>query len=166
METERLIFEKFKKSDFKNYFCLMGDENVMKMITGKAFDETEAKKRFAAILETYKDKDQIGYFKVSMKINRQFIGFSKIVVEENNQAEIGYCLLPEFWGKGFGYEISEKLVRHSKSFDSIQYLIANIDPENSASRKILLKSKFQLTGKGLYIGLPAEFYNLNLRDNL
>ena len=42
MESNRLIFEKFKKEDFDDYFKLVGNEDVMKMISGKAIPEKEA----------------------------------------------------------------------------------------------------------------------------
>lgn len=70
--------------------------------------------------------------------------------------------MPEHWGKGYGSEIAEALVNLAKQVDEIQSLMANIAPENIASKRILEKQGFVWDYDGEYIGLPAAYYKMKL----
>ena len=85
METKRLIFEKFEQVDFKDYFRLLGDKMVMKMITGKVFTEAEAKEKFKTVLQINERSGKTGYFKLVEKHNLRFIGLSKIILEDKTK---------------------------------------------------------------------------------
>ena len=159
MKSERLIFKKFKKEDFPLYFQLTGNEQVMKMISGKALSKEEALQRFENILILNKKVKELGYFIVKSIHDGSFIGLAKIVLHENKEAEIGYSLLPENWGKGYGSEISRALVKEAKHFDFIESLVAIIDPENIASKKILEKSHFNLVQACEMEGCLLKFIN-------
>jgi len=70
--------------------------------------------------------------------------------------------LPEYWGRGFGNEVSEILTAYAKTIPSIKKLIAIIDPENTSSKKILLNCGFYLHETCTMEGLPAGIYHLTL----
>ena len=161
MKSERLFFEKFKKQDFHLYFQLTGNEQVMKMISGKAFSKEEALIRFENILSLNNQFKELGYFIVRNIQADGFIGLAKIILLEKKEAEIGYSLLPKNWGKGYGSEISETLIEEAKRFKFIETLVAIIDPENIASKKILEKNHFTLNEVCELEGLPAEIYKLS-----
>jgi len=165
MKSVRLYFEKFKKQDFPLYFQLTGNEKVMQLISGTALSKEEALIRFENILQLNEQVKELGYFIVKNIQDGSFIGLAKIVLLENKEAEIGYSLLPENWGKGYGSEISQTLVKEAKRFNFIKSLIAIIDPENTASKKILEKSQFKLNQVCELEGLPAEIYTLSLVEN-
>ena len=54
------------------------------------------------------------------------------------KAELGYIFLPKFWGKGYGSQISRTIVNYAKTVPEIKILVAIIDPQNTASKRILL----------------------------
>ena len=161
-KAENLVFGKFKKEDFPLYFQLTGNDRVMKMISGKAFSEEEAHKRFENVLIVNSQHEELGYYIVCRIEDDKFIGLAKIVLLENKKAEIGYSLLPEYWGKGYGSKISKTLVDKARQFDFIEKLVAIIDPENMASKKILEKSQFKLEKACEMEGMPAEIYKLKI----
>lgn len=160
MKTSRLHLRKFTSKDFDFYFQLVGDYEVMKLISGEAMPVNKAKEKFKDILKINDQNPDLGYFLVSTSQTNELIGLGKIVKTEDNTAEIGYLVQPAFWGKGYGSEISTTLVKQAKKIDSIKKLIAIIDPENAASKKILDKSGFTLESVCEYEGLPAEIYKL------
>jgi [ribosomal protein S5]-alanine N-acetyltransferase len=160
IETIRLVFKKFKEEDFADYFSLVGNEDVMKMISGNALSRDEALLKFEKILSTGKANPETGYYSIRIKETNAFIGLGKIVMTGKREAEIGYALLPESWNQGFGSEISVELVKYAKSINYIDSLIAIIDPENLASKRILAKSKFKLYRVCEIDHLPAEIYKL------
>lgn len=160
MFSTRLIYNKFKKIDFDDYFKLTGNASVMKWITGHASTLEASKKIFEKVLQTNAQHAELGYFAIRQTENNRFIGLGKIVMKNDIKAEIGYALLPEFWGKGYGSEISETLVKYAKVIPYIKEIIAIIDPDNLPSKKILLKCNFELDTVCILENLPAEIYKL------
>jgi hypothetical protein len=163
METYRFNFQRFKEEHFEDYLSLVSNQNVMKMITGIALSREEAFYKFQGIIKTNSSENDYGIYRVTMKQDNTFIGIGKIVKVDEKEAEIGYSLLPEHWHKGFGTEISEKLVETASSNKSLEYLIAIVDPVNYASKRILIKCNFTMRKRCMLEGLPAEIFELQLK---
>lgn len=75
--------------------------------------------------------------------------------QELAEAELGYMLLPEHWGKGYGGLVADRLMSLVKHTD-IKVIKAIIDPANRASRKILVSRGFTSAWIGEIEGLPGE----------
>ncbi|WP_313112530.1 GNAT family N-acetyltransferase [Aequorivita sediminis] len=162
MLSERLIYNHYTFSDFKDYYKLVSNIEVMKMVTGRPDKEKEARERFENMLNDNVKNPAVGRFKVTLRSNASYLGHAKLEMTEKNEAEIGYLLMPEFWGKGYGSEIAQAMVNLGKQMEEIQNLIAIIDPENEASKKILEKQGFKWDYDRDYIGLPAAYYKLKV----
>jgi RimJ/RimL family protein N-acetyltransferase len=162
MRSKRLIFSHYTELDFDDYYGLVSNADVMKMITGRPFSESETQNRFEKMLQINKENPEMGHFKVSLRDGGAFVGHSKLEKTNTCEAEIGYVLRPEFWRKGYGNEIAGTLVSLGRDVPDIQNLIAIIDPENTASKRILEKQGFQWDYNGEYIGLPAAYYKIEL----
>ena len=162
MNSERLVFNHYTKVDFDDYFRLVSNADVMRMVTGRPDLESESRKRFEEILIGNIENSKTGRFKVSLRSDGSFVGHSKLEMTKKNEAEIGYLLMPEFWGQGYGSEIAQAMVNLGKQDSNIHNLIAIIDPENTASKRILEKQGFQWDYDGEYIGLPAAYYKMEL----
>lgn len=162
MNSERLILKHYTELDFDEYFQLVSNADVMKMVTGRPDLESEARKRFGEMLSDNIENSEIGRFKLSLRSDGSFVGHSKLVMTKKNEAEIGYLLMPEFWKQGYGTEIAKAMINLGKQVDIIHNLIAIIDPENMASKRILEKQGFQWDYDGEYIGLPAAYYKMEL----
>ncbi len=162
MKSDRLVFRHYATADFNDYFQLVSNAEVMKMITGRPLLEKETRERFDKMMKVNIENPEIGHFKVTLKSDGSFVGHSKLVMTNTNEAEIGYVLLPQHWGKGFGNEIAQTLVSLGKQATAIHNLIAIIDPENTASKRILEKQGFKWDYDGDYIGLPAAYFKLKL----
>lgn len=162
METVRTILIKLTENDFEFYFRLYGNENVMRYISGKGLTLPEAQQRFGEIIDININNKETGYFKIILKNTKVPVGVSKIVMNNPEEAEIGYVISPDFWGKRFGSEISEELVRYSRNLKGLKSLVAITDPHNLASKKILVKCGFSLEEYVMMDGLPGENYRLIL----
>lgn len=162
MNSERLNFNHYSEADFDDYFTLVGNAEVMKMVTGRPHLAHEAHERLTTMLKINQEFPKIGHYKVSLSLCGGFVGHCKVVMTERNEAELGYLLLPEHWGKGYGSEIAKTLVNLAKQVDEIHALIAIIDPENKASQRILEKQGFLWDYNGEYIGLPAAYYKMEI----
>jgi ribosomal-protein-alanine N-acetyltransferase len=69
------------------------------------------------------------------------------VDEENRNADLGYWLLPQFWGKGLISEALPLVLAHAFTHLQLHRLEAEVEPANSASIKVLEKCGFQLEGR-------------------
>ena len=155
-----IYLEKLLPQDFESFCALTGNEKVMAMITERPLSKEEALKKFNYFLENNKLHKSFGSFKVLEVGRSKLLGFAKLEItkEKPEEAEIGYMLLPEFWGRGFGNEIAEHLLEMARLNPLLKRVYANTDPENTASRKILLKNGFTSEGIGELGGLPNEVF--------
>ncbi len=162
MNSERLTFTKYTSADFDDYYKLVSNAEVMKMITGRPHTEAETRERLIKMTAVNNETPNIGHFKVSLTASDTFVGHAKLVMTKNEEAEIGYVLLPDHWRKGFGEEIAQFLIDLAKKTDAIKNLIAITDPENAGSKRILEKQGFLWDYNGDYLGLPATYYKMVL----
>lgn len=162
----KIKLEKLTQSDFPNYFQLVNNEKVMKMITEKAIELEEAKIDFKNLIEKNKLEPNFGKFKIVNNETNEFLGLAKLEIYENNsqKAELGYMLLPEYWGKGIASIVGEILIETGKKQNSIKQLLAIIDPKNIPSRKILTKNGFTSKELKNIDGLQREVLELKLKD--
>ena len=60
--------------------------------------------------------------------------------------EIGYILHPDHWGKGFAHEAMVAVIAHAFANHPVDHLMADVDPRNAASIKLLKRLGFTLSG--------------------
>jgi len=155
-------FEKFTESDFTHYFELVNNEKVMEMITERAIEINEAKSDFDKLIENNKLDHNFGNFKILNNETDEFIGLAKLKIKDKDdqEAELGYMILPEFWGKGIASKVGKKLIETVKRQKKINSLFAIIDPKNLPSRKILINNGFISKEFKDFDGLPGEILEL------
>lgn len=64
----------------------------------------------------------------------------------NGVVEIGYGLLPEYWGKGYATEAVTAAVEWASRQPGVKQIEAETEPGNTASQRVLAKSGFIPTG--------------------
>lgn len=103
----------------------------------------EAEVKFQKLLKRNEKFDEFGSYKVFNNKTNEFVGLGSLILNEVklDEAELGYMLLPEHWGKGYGSEIAEILIQKANK-TKLNRLTAVIDPKNIPSRKILIKKGF------------------------
>ncbi|MBG9537433.1 acetyltransferase [Bacillus thuringiensis] len=154
---QKLYFNKFEAIDFNLYFQLVSNEKVMAQITERAIPLEEAQTTFKNLINRNEKHQLFGSYKVFNSITNEYIGLGHVTVNDANvqEAEIGYMILPEHWGKRYGSRIAKELINIAKQTD-INVLKAIIDPNNIASRKILLHVGFTSEKVCEIDGLPGE----------
>lgn len=153
----QLNLKKFEATDFKDYFQLVSNEQVMAQITERAIPLEEAQINYQKLLKRNDKYELYGSYKVYDSVSGEFIGLGHLTLNENEteEAEIGYMILPEYWGKGYGSTIAKQLIELAKQ-TKLNILKAVIDPENIPSRKILIKQGFTSEKICEIDGLPGE----------
>jgi RimJ/RimL family protein N-acetyltransferase len=163
METN-IKLEKFTENDFNHYFRLVNDEKVMEMITERAIEIDEAKSDFDKLIQNNMLSEIFGNFKILDNQTNDFIGLAKLEIRNkgDEEAELGYMILPTKWGKGIASKVGKQLIEMAKTRKEIKKLSAIIDPKNLPSRKILTNNGFMSKEFKDFDGLPGEVLELIL----
>lgn len=159
----RLQFTKFTNDDVEPYRQLVSNPQVMTYITGRPLTEKETVQRFAAMLERNQQHPLLGTYKALWESTNEFIGSGNITGKMDGSAELGYMLLPAYWGQGYGGTIAAHMLALAQEV-SIPKVNAIIDPNNGASKRILTALGFQTVFVGLMDGLPGERLEWQLSD--
>ena len=159
----QIVLEKFQKADFDLYYALVSEERVMAQITERAIPLEEAEINFHSLLKRNQQAEKIGSYKIYDQQTLEYIGLGHITPDDDlsGEAELGYMILPQYWGKGYGSEIARVLLVKAGEA-GMTSLKAIIDPDNIPSRRILQKHGFISEKIGEIDGLPAEILRKSL----
>lgn len=162
--VQRIYLEKLSAEDFDEYFRMLGNEQVMAMITERALTKEEVQEKFHHALRDNEIHESYGTFRVLKASDHELLGFAKLEIKKGrrNEAELGYLVKPEYWGKGYGNEMAKALLRIAGSDPELKRIYAITDPQNIASRKILLRNGFVSEEIGEMDGLPSEVFGRNM----
>lgn len=61
--------------------------------------------------------------------------------------EVGFILRRDLWGKGYAFEAVSAVVAHVFATRDLAELVADVDPNNAASRRLLERLGFVETGR-------------------
>lgn len=139
------------------------NEEVMRYISGRVLTLAEIRERFELMIITNEKVNEIGFYKVYEKKANVFIGLGKLVFINGHTAEIGYSLLPEFWGQKYASEIAGFFIAQASKLSYIGELLAVVNPDNEASKKLLSKHGFTWFETGFLNEQVMEIFKLSLR---
>lgn len=159
MKSPRLVYRKFNASDWEDYFTHISNPDVMKYIGDGALEEEAAKKKFQKVLETNAKRYAYGFFGVWTPEGK-FVGLAKFDFIDKRKVEVGYALLPQYWGQGYASEMLEGMVHYGKQLHGIKELYGLIDPDNPGSRKVLERLGFALYERGYFDEKRTDYYRL------
>ena len=156
-ETKQLLVRKLILSDLSDFHELHSNTNVMKFVRPKAMTFEENEKEINDLIQKYDlPNNNFWIYAIELKQQNKLIG-TVALIKNDNEDEIGYRFIESYWGKGFGFEVVEGLLKYCKS-TNFEKLVAFAAKENYASTRILEKLKFEYV-KDVY----AEDLNLEER---
>ena len=152
--TQRLILRRLNIKDTKEIMMLRSDEQVNKFIDRpKSIDLTEAKQFIEKIDKGINNNEWI-YWAITLKDDDTLIGTICLwnISIENDTAEIGYELHPDFQGKGIMKEAIQKIIEYGFNKMQLEIITAFTHPGNNRSTNLLLKYNFLLDKNYEYVG--------------
>ncbi|MBR3972270.1 MAG: GNAT family N-acetyltransferase [Ruminococcus sp.] len=111
IRTKRLILRKFKPEDaHEMYHNWAKDERVCKFLTWAPHESEEATKGLLNIW--CKDYEKSDWYQWAIVYGNKVIGSISVVefLENNNSAELGYCIGFDYWGKGIMSESVQAVI--------------------------------------------------------
>jgi ribosomal-protein-alanine N-acetyltransferase len=148
-ETDRLIVRKLNKTDSDDYYDMMGNPKVMSLIPRQVMSRKESDKHLKDFMGSDQQQSNTKVWGVELKDRKEFIGLCAFLKNNEDEDEIGYRLREEFWGKGFGTEITKELISFGFEKMKMEKITADVDTNNLNSVQILEK----------FMSSEKEFFN-------
>ena len=146
LSTERLVLRQLTLNDRKAIFKLRSNKEINKLIvreTPKNLNEAAA---FIQVCLDEFEKEHRIFWAITLKSNAQIIGTIVFhnIIPENNYAEIGYELNPDYQKEGFMNEALAGVLDYGKVTLNLKLIEAFTHKNNNASISLLEKYQFSL----------------------
>lgn len=166
-ESERLKFRLLEKNDFETWVPFFENSDTARFLALDPKNTQEELCDFWFDKAFNRYKNDLGGMNVLIdKTSGEFIGQCGLLVQEvegKTRLEVGYSILPKFWGKGFAAEAAIKCKEFAFEKNFTESLISIIHPENIASEKVAIKNGMSLIKQieGDFLGMPANLFQIN-----
>jgi ribosomal-protein-alanine N-acetyltransferase len=143
--SERLYFQFLSENDTTGWeaFFINNEQLHFVGIKHPESPSIEAHKWIQRQIERYTETG-VGMLGAYLKSNDQLIGNCGLVWRQGilgeDLYEIGYGVIPEYWGKGYASEMSASLMQYFLDQQLGTKVISIIDTENLASQRVALKN--------------------------
>ena len=144
LETDRLLLRKARPEDFDRFWGMVTDP-IAKRYTGGVTNLTYGERKALFEKECASPfSDQAAEFAVTEKRSGKYLGYCGFRVSKElggNEFLYGYCR--DSWGRGYGTEAAEAVLRYL--FKTLPYdsYVAGVNAQNVASVKIVEKLGFR-----------------------
>lgn len=150
LTTERLILREFKEDDWPDVLAYQRDPLYLRY-----YEWTErSAKEVQAFVQMFLDYQQARprtkfQLAITLKGNNRLIGNCGIRMEavEATEADIGYELAPQHWGKGYATEAARAIVAFGFKELRLHRIWAECNADNRSSARVLEKVGMQLEGR-------------------
>ena len=148
IETERLKLRLIQPSDAGFILQGLSDERVTKYYAVH-YDTMEAVQEQMRFYEQLLSEGTGVWWAFSLKDDDQLIGacgYSSLEAE-HRKAEIGFWLLPQFWGKGYIPEAARAVITYGFESMNLNRIEAIVEGGNEQSEQVLKKIGFAFEGR-------------------
>lgn len=157
--TDRLLIRKLEESDIDSWKDFFKDNPSLPFL---GIDLTKppyqnAKEWIEMQFKRY-DENRYGHHALVENDSGQFIGMCGLLtqeVEEKEEIEIGYSLLPKYWGRGYATEAAMFFRDFGFKHENLNHIISIIDVRNIASQEVATKN-------GMIKGRQIKYYDLDV----
>ncbi|MFC0625368.1 GNAT family N-acetyltransferase [Kribbella deserti] len=138
MKTERLALRQFTSADVDLLVDLDSDVEVMRYLTGKPTPrETIAETVLPTLLATYDRHPGLGTWAAHERATGRFVGWFALEPGKPDEAELGYRLRRDAWGRGYATEGARALVDKGLTDLGLTRINAITMAVNAGSRQVM-----------------------------
>lgn len=161
-KTERIGLSIWKEDDLELARSVWGNKDIMRLLSSNGYyTDQQIKTR----LDTELDNNNlynVQYWKLYELSTSQFVGCCGLKPYKDKEVayELGFQLLPQYWGKGYAGECAIFCITHALNNLQAKNIYARHHPDNDASRNLLRKLGFKQIDTIFYepTGLDHPFY--------
>lgn len=143
LSTERLAFRWWRPEDLPLALALWGDPQVTRLIGGP-FSRLKVEQKLQQEI-AWEESDGMQYWPIFLQATAEHVGCAGLRPYKPAEGipELGFHLLPTFWGKGLAEEAARGVIAHAFTALQVRTILAGHHQENVASRRILEKLGFR-----------------------
>jgi [ribosomal protein S5]-alanine N-acetyltransferase len=153
LETPRLLLRRWTFADRDAFRRMTQDAETMRfMHDSLPLTNGEADAALQSTIERYA---QLGFgdWAIVLRNSGDILGESGLgPIEGTTQIEIGWMLLPNYWGQGFAYEAASAVKNYAASQLALKHLSALVRPGNARSIALAVKLGLRETGRLVHHG--------------
>ncbi len=172
VETERLILREFREEDASGLLRLNSNPEVIKYLHMEPYKNIEDGIKDVKWVTDQYPKNKIGRWIMLEKSTGEFMGWTGLKLEDmemngqQNFYDVGYRMLPEFWGKGYATESVLASLKYGFEEMNLEKINAAAHCENLASRRVLKKSGFKELNSFDIFDFQAYWFELTREEYL
>jgi len=147
IDTERLQMREFTLDDVDAVYEFSTNTDVTRFTgdEGEVKNKKDAENLIKSIWLAEYEKYGYARYALIHKGDQKVIGFCGVkYIPEFDLPDIGYRMLPEYWGKGLGTEAVRAALKYARTELGLNKIIGEVVKENTASNKLLLKVGLRL----------------------
>ena len=91
-------------------------------------------------------------------------GLLNQTIDGRNELEIGYHLIPRYWGNGYAIESAREFKRLGFENNLSESIISIIDLENILSQKVAKKNGMTKENKTMFLEMEVFIYRITLEE--
>jgi [ribosomal protein S5]-alanine N-acetyltransferase len=143
LHTQRCRLRPFLDTDLPVLFALRSDPEVMRYVDREPFRSMDEAEEMMGKIRTSAAAGE-GFSWVIADAEDRMIGMCGIwrIDKEHHRGEVGYTLLPAYWGQGYITEVMQAVIGFGFRDLGLHSLEANVNPNNAASIRVAEKLGF------------------------
>lgn len=160
-ETQRLVAKRIHANDLDKLLLMHEDPVVMKTLGGIRTHK-ETNDNLSWNLDEWQ-QNGFGFWMFYLKNTDIWIGrggIRRVIVNDCEEVEVGYALMPAFWHQGYATEIALASVEIAFEILRLQNLVAFTLTTNKASQHVMEKVGFKYERDFTHANLPHVLYRL------
>jgi ribosomal-protein-alanine N-acetyltransferase len=162
IETLRLRLRHFTPDDADDLYHIYSYPELFKYMSNEKKLSWEQTVGVINSLTENWQQHQVGVWAVVYKKDRKLIGHCGFKFLENTQEiQIGYLLLPSYWGMGLGTEAASAALKYGFEGAKLERVVAVAKPENIASRRVMEKVGMKYEKDAYYYNNNVVYYSIS-----
>ncbi len=168
LATERLVLEPLGRDHLAAYTALIADPLVHRYLSQAkaiAADPAGQAERIVGVARQQWRERGYGPFAVFERAGGGFVGRGGLFwVERLQGVEINYMLAPVAWGRGYATELATAFLAFGFGQLGLERMVATTNPDNAASRRVLLKVGMTADGQRDFGTHMVDFFAIDRAD--
>ncbi len=147
IKTSRLLLRHFVENDLENVFKGLSHPDIIKYY-GVSYETLEATKQQMKFFTDLENNGTGIWWAVCSAYNKTFYGAGGLnsLSKEHRNAEIGFWLLPDFWGQGIMIEAMPLICNYGFHKLELHRIEGFVETENTNCKKAMAKLDFRYEG--------------------
>ena len=141
LETERLLLRRMSSDDAEFMLGLLNEPSWLRFIGDRGVRTLDDARAY--ILKgpvAMYERHGFGLYVTELKAEGVPIGICGLVRRDFlDDVDVGFALLPRFWGQGYAYESASAVMEYGKSALGLKRIVAITAQDNHSSIKLLEK---------------------------